>query len=123
MVSGLALSGALMMAAQPAPAEDEVLHLLQLAVPIGEETVGAFTTVTRAIRSCENAREIGRMLSAEIVENRSVPLSILPEPVRVLLRDLPIGQATPVFGNETTTMKVLVICARQPAQDDGTSPT
>lgn len=123
MVYGLAFSAALMMAAQPAPPDDEVLHLLQLAVPITQDAVEAFKTVTSAIRSCEGAREIGKMLNAEIVENRAVPLSRLPRDVRALLRDLPTGQATPVFGKQATSMKVLVICARKPAQDDRTSPT
>lgn len=123
MVYSLALSASLMMAAQSAPSEGDVLHLLQLAVPISEDAVEPFKTVTSAIRTCEGAREIGRMLNAEIVENRSVPLSRLPSEIRELLRDLPTGQATPVFGKEATTMKVLVICARKPAQPDGTSPT
>ncbi len=123
MVFGFTLSAAVMMVAQPAPAEDEVLHLLQLAVPITEDGIEAFKTVPSAIRPCAGAREIGKVLNAEIVENHSVPLSRLPWDVRALLRDLPIGQATPVFGKDATTKKVLVICARQPAQDDGTSPT
>lgn len=122
MIYSLALSASLMMA-QSAPPEEDVLHLLQLAVPISADTVEAFETVTSAIRTCEGAREIGQTLNAQIVENRAVPLSRLPREVRLLLRDLPTGRASPVFGKEETTMKVLVICDRQPAQPDGNTPT
>ena len=115
-----ALAAGLMIAAQGAPPPDEdVLHLLQLAIPTNEDTAEAFGTVTSAIRTCEQARELGRMLTAEIVENRSVPLAILPQEVRVLLRDLPTGRATPVFGQAGKTMKVLVICSRNGGAAEG----
>lgn len=124
MIYSLALSASLMMMAQSEPPEGEdVLHLLQLAVPISEEAVEAFETVTSAIRTCDGARGIGRTLNAQIVENRAVPLSALPRGVRLLLRDLPTGRASPVFGKEETTMKVLVICERKRAQPDGNTPT
>lgn len=123
MFYSLALSASLMMTAQSAPPDEEVLHLLQLAVPISEDSVEAFETVTSAIRTCKGARQIGQVLNAEIVENQSLPLSNLPREIRELLRDLPTGRATPVFGKAETTMKVLVICARKPAQPDGNTPT
>jgi hypothetical protein len=120
MVYSSALAALLMMAAQVAPPSDgDVLHLLQLAVPIDRDMAEAFGTVTSAIRSCEEARQLGWILNAQIVENRSVPLSILPQGIRILVRDLPTGRATPVFGKAETTMKVLVICARKSGEAEG----
>ena len=115
-----ALPALLMIVAQAAPpADEDVLHLLQLAIPANEDTAEAFGTVTSAIRTCEQARDLGRMLTAEIVENRSLSLSVLPEEIRLLLRDLPTGRATPVFGQSGKTMKVLVICARKNGDAEG----
>ena len=116
MVYGLVLSTSLLMTALASPPEEDVLHLLQLAVPASNDTVKKFRTVTSAIRTCEEARQIGQSLNAEITENDSLPFSTLPPKVMELLRDLPTGRATPVFGTPQTTMKVLVICARKPAQ-------
>lgn len=123
MIYSLALSASIMMMAQSASPEEDVLHLLQLAVPISEDSVEAFETVTSAIRTCNGAREIGQVLNAQIVEKRAIPLSSLPREVRLLLRDLPTGRASPVFGKEETTLKVLVICDRKPAQPAGNTPT
>lgn len=115
-----ALAAVLIIAAQAAPpADEDVLHLLQLAIPANEDMAEAFGTATSAIRTCEQARDLGRMLTAEIVENRSVSLSVLPQEIRLLLRDLPTGRATPVFGQAGKTMKVLVICARKTAEAEG----
>lgn len=123
VIYSIALSASLLMSAVSAPVEDDILHLLQLAVPQREDTVEKFRTATSAIRTCDAALQIGQSLNAEIVENRSLPLSNLPPQVRELLRDLPTGRATPVFGTPQTTMKVLVICARKPAQAAANTPT
>ena len=123
MVYGLVLSASLLMTALASPPEEDVLHLLQLAVPASNDTVKKFRTVTSAIRTCEEARQIGQSLNAEITENESLPFSTLPQQVMELLRDLPTGRATPVFGMPQTKMKVLVICARKRAQAAGNTAT
>jgi len=123
MVYGLVLSASLLMTVLSSPPEEDVLHLLQLTVPASNDTLGKFRTETSAIRTCEEARQIGQSLNAEITENQSMPLSQLPPQVWELLRDLPTGRATPVFGTPQTTMKVLVICARKRAQVDGNTTT
>ena len=88
-------------------------NLMQLSVPTENVSQEDFRARTQAIRSCYDGKKLGEELGAEITRNRFATLSLLPEQVQEVLRDLPAGQATEVFGADESMMRVLIICSRR----------
>jgi hypothetical protein len=86
-------------------------HLVQVSVPAGTVDADEFRARTEAIRSCNEAGELARRLDGEFRRNRRVLAGELPRPVQDALKELPVGQATQVFG-DGGVMRVLVICNR-----------
>ncbi|AWW75506.1 hypothetical protein CD351_13805 [Erythrobacter sp. KY5] len=85
-------------------------HLVQLSVALAGMSAEAFEARTKEIASCADAIDLARDIDAEITRNRHVPQERLPGAVQDVLRDLPTGQASPIFSNDGETMRVLVIC-------------
>ena len=98
--------------APSAQGEPGTLHLLQMSVERGSEVVDDFKERAVEVRSCEEARLLGRELSAKMVENRSVKPFQLPEQLQAILSKMATGQATPAFGAGDGPIRVLVICNR-----------
>lgn len=90
----------------------ETLSLLQLAVPY--ERRAEFTLETRKIRSCDQAREIALTLNADVAINESVSSISLPKQLVEILEDIPAGHATAPFGQPGGTIRVFVLCGRNP---------
>lgn len=92
--------------------EPGTMHLLQLSVERGSAVEQDFKERAVKVRSCEEARLLGKELSARMVENRSIRPMQLPERLQAILSKMATGQATPPFGNGDDPIKVLVICNR-----------
>ena len=92
--------------------EPGTLHLLQMSVERGSDAADEFKERAVEVRSCEEARLLGRELSAKMVENRSVKPFQLPEQLQAILSKMATGQATPPFGAGDGPLRVLVICNR-----------
>ena len=92
----------------PAPS----YHLMQVSVNAEDISPEEFKAKTATIRSCDDAVTLVETLGAEWKRNRFVRANELPQDLRQVLRDLPAGHATPVFGDEAAIMRVLVLCAR-----------
>lgn len=86
-------------------------HLVQLSISADEGAIEAFRTDTQSIRSCDDAMDVARTHSADITRNRFVRATRLPSELQDILRDLPTGHATPLFGVDGA-VRALVICNR-----------
>ncbi|WP_298468337.1 hypothetical protein [uncultured Erythrobacter sp.] len=86
--------------------------LMQLSVETAEVLPADFKAKTEALRSCNDAKNLGKALDAKVTRNRFVRASALPDEVQDLLTEIQVGQATPVFSADGTVMRVLVLCSR-----------
>lgn len=94
--------------------EEEIVHLVQLKFePKGETGVEQFSSATREIRSCRQARDLARSAELEVSENEKVKVGSLPEPLQRVVSELEVGNASTVFGNQQQGFRVLVLCARR----------
>ena len=84
---------------------------MQLAVEADKVELDQFKAGAEAIRSCDDALKLAQSLSADIKRNRFVRASNLPGELQDILKDLPTGHATPLFGTDGNA-RVLVICNR-----------
>lgn len=87
-------------------------HLVQLSVQSGQVTPEDFKARTEAIQSCEDASEVAQSIGADFVRNRHIRATQMPEDLQDILKDLPAGEATPVFSKDGQVLRVLVLCAR-----------
>ncbi|MFU7528433.1 hypothetical protein [Qipengyuania sp. ASV99] len=87
-------------------------HLVQLSVSTPEVAADEFMAKTEAIRSCTDAMNLGEELGAEVTRNRNVRASQIPEALSEILETLPAGHASPVFSDNGTVLRVLVLCGR-----------
>lgn len=94
------------------PSATPSFHLMQLSVDYDPENVKAFHSATREIRSCPQARELAKTLSADVTENRSIRLSQLPIDLQDEVKSVETGHATRAFGPSKDKMRVLVVCSR-----------
>jgi hypothetical protein len=87
-------------------------NLVQLSVNSAEVAPEEFKTRTAAIRSCQEALQLAGDLGAEVTRNPYVRADQLPSELKAILKDLPAGQATPVFSGNGEVLRVLVVCNR-----------
>ncbi len=87
-------------------------HLVQLSVNSGAAAAEQFSSKTQEIGSCQDAMNVAQELDTDIRRNRFVRASQLPDQIRDMLKALPTGQASEVFGADGDTLRVLVICNR-----------
>ena len=85
---------------------------MQLSVKADKVEAERFAAKAGTIRSCDDAKNLGKSLDAKINRNRLVRASALPSDLQSALRELPTGQATQVFSADGQVLRVLVICAR-----------
>jgi peptidyl-prolyl cis-trans isomerase SurA len=67
---------------------------------------------TRNMGGCGRADAVAKELGAEIVSNDQLRLGDLPQQLQQILRQMPIGAATPPFGSAQDGLRVLVLCGR-----------
>lgn len=87
-------------------------NLVQLSVKSAEVAPEEFKTRTEAIRSCDQAVKLAAELDAQVTRNAYVRADQMPTELNAILKDLPTGQATPVFTNGGEVLRVLVLCNR-----------
>lgn len=87
-------------------------NLVQLSVKSAEVAPEEFKTRTKAIRSCDQAVKLAAELDAQVTRNAYVRADQMPTELNAILKDLPTGQATPVFTNGGEVLRVLVLCNR-----------
>ena len=87
-------------------------NLVQLSVKSTDVEPEEFQTRTQEIRSCNEAVKLAGDLGAEVTRNAYVRADQLPTELNAILRDMPTGQATPVFSNSGEVLRVLVLCNR-----------
>ncbi|MEG3176125.1 hypothetical protein U1872_07785 [Sphingomonas sp. RB3P16] len=124
---GLALVAALAVAAPLAakeaagpPKSEPMLALAQLSESVDDVTdpaalakrLEAFRDATQKIRSCSEVPAVAKALNAELTTNRQVPLSALPSALRTTVATMPIGTATPIFGEPGKYIRTVVLCGR-----------
>ena len=115
MFAALAAAGLLASAAaaQQAPESPAPSYaLVQLSVSSAKITPAQFRKHTEAIRSCEEAVTLAGEIGADVVRNARVTPDRLPQQLRPVMKDLPLGHATQVFSGSGSTLRVLVLCAR-----------
>lgn len=86
--------------------------LLQLTVKPTAVGFADFGARTSTIRSCDDAVKLGTELGAELVGKTNVRSDQLPSELQNILKELPIGHATPVYGYADKWLRVLVLCNR-----------
>lgn len=99
------------------------VSLDQLSIAIAGESdetvlkqkVAMFRDAMRMIRSCADVPGVAKDLGAEVTTNRSVPVSALPPKLSELLATMPIGTATPLFGEAGKYVRSVVLCGRGPS--------
>ncbi|MEL6238349.1 MAG: hypothetical protein AAFQ90_07115 [Pseudomonadota bacterium] len=96
-------------------------HLIQIALEGRPDLTEKFQTFTAAIRDCDDARTMKARLPVRVSENPSVQADRLPQIMREVVRNMPIGRATPVFGEPGSEIRVLVLCDRITAPASGRS--
>lgn len=87
-------------------------HLIQLSMKADQIPLEEFRARTEEIKSCRDASDLAKALGAEVRRDRFVPSWDLPAELRKTLADLPTGQATQVFGEDGSVIRVIVICSR-----------
>lgn len=100
--------------------DDAVLSLRQLSIAFPAGTtkeqatakVEKFATATKALRGCGDAKKMADGLGAEVVDNDSIRLKDLPGPLKNLVGQMQVGEATPPFGSPEDGVRVLVLCGR-----------
>ncbi|MEM6856513.1 MAG: hypothetical protein AAF559_01460 [Pseudomonadota bacterium] len=92
--------------------EPGTMHLLQMSVERGSDVEEDFKERAVQVRSYEEARLLGKELSAKMVENRSMRPVQLPERLQAIISKMATGQATPAFGSGDGPVRVLVLCNR-----------
>ena len=90
----------------------ESYHLVQLSVNASEVDPEVFKQRTEAIRSCNDATELGEEIGADMTRNRFVRATQLPDALKVIVEELETGRATPVYSNDGQVLGVLVLCHR-----------
>lgn len=103
-----------------ANADDAVLSLRQLSVAFPAGTtkeqatakVAKFSEATKALKGCGDAKKIADGLGAELVDNDSIKLKDLPGPLKTMISQMQVGEATPPFGSPEDGVRVLVLCGR-----------
>jgi peptidyl-prolyl cis-trans isomerase SurA len=99
---------------------DAKLTLKQLTVhfPAGTTQAGATARVselekaTRALQGCGTVAKVAAELNAEVVDNDSVLVRVLPAKLQEMVLAMQIGQATPWFGTPEDGVRTLVLCGR-----------
>ncbi|MEO9132272.1 MAG: peptidylprolyl isomerase, partial [Sphingomonas sp.] len=102
---------------------DAKLTLKQLTVhfPAGTTQAGATARVselekaTRALQGCGTVGKVAAELNAEVVDNDSVVVRVLPAKLQEMVLAMQIGQATPWFGTPEDGVRTLVLCGRDDA--------
>ena len=89
-------------------------NLVQLSVKSAEVAPEEFKTRTEAIRSCDQAVKLAAELDAQVTRNAYVRADQMPTELNAILKDLPTGQATPVFTNGGEVLRVLVLKTFRP---------
>jgi len=99
---------------------DATLTLKQLTVrfPPGmtqaaaTSKVAELETATRAMRGCGAVAKVAADLNAEVVDNASVQVRVLPPKLQDMVLKMQVGEATPWFGSPTEGVRSLVLCGR-----------
>lgn len=97
-----------------------VLSLKQLTLglpngisqPEARKLAAEMQAKTRNMGGCGRADAVAKELGAEIVSNDQLRLGDLPQQLQQILRQMPIGAATPPFGSAQDGLRVLVLCGR-----------
>ena len=98
------------------------VSLDQVNLPIADLTdptelkqkVESFRNAMQMIKSCDDVPGVAKDVGAEITLNRSVPLTALPSKLRDMVASMPIGTATPLFGEPGKYVRSIVLCGRGP---------
>lgn len=89
-----------------------VYSFVQLSVSSATIAPADFRAKTEAVRSCGEARRLGKALGARINNGDTVMANRLPGELRAVLAQTPTGRATPVLAEKDAAMHVVVICHR-----------
>ncbi len=100
--------------------EDAVLSLRQISVPFAAGTtreqatakVAKLAEVAKTIKGCGDAKKVADGLGAELVDNDSIRLRDLPGPLKAMIGQMQVGEATIPFGSPEDGVRVLVLCGR-----------
>lgn len=87
-------------------------NLLQLSILSSQVALEDFEARTGAIRSCGEAVKLAKSQGWQAERKRFVHESELPPALRSVVRDVPIGQATPILSKDGSAFHVLVVCNR-----------
>ena len=79
-----------------------------------------FLAGVQTMRGCGSADDIAQTLGASVVTNDQIRARALPEQLRNVVLDLPIGGMTPPIGSVEEGVRVLMLCGRDdPETADG----
>jgi peptidyl-prolyl cis-trans isomerase SurA len=110
---------------------DAVLSLTQISFdfPAGTSDeaarakAAAFQQDMAQIHGCGEAQTVGQKLGYNVVTNDQMRAKDLPDALQNIILQLQVGQATPVFGDPKSGVRVLMLCGRDdPQVQSGPSP-
>jgi peptidyl-prolyl cis-trans isomerase SurA len=104
---------------------DAALSLMQISIPLkpgiteaeARAQVPAIQAKTASMGGCGRAEAVAKELGGTVAANDQLRIKDLPAPLQEIMKQLPIGGATPPFGSQADGLRVLVLCGR----DDSTA--
>ncbi|MEL7217349.1 MAG: hypothetical protein AAGK01_02850, partial [Pseudomonadota bacterium] len=87
-------------------------YLMQLSVDGDSVSQRDFAAKTETIKSCGDARKVGKEVGADIKRNRFVASWNLNPSMQKMLDGMDTGEASEIVTNDGKTMRVFVICSR-----------
>ncbi|MEZ0242617.1 MAG: peptidylprolyl isomerase, partial [Sphingomonas sp.] len=100
--------------------KDAKLNLKQMTItfPPGTSEAQAtqraadFAKATSAMQGCGDVERVAATIGAEVVNNDSMTIKMLPGPLQEIILGMQIGQSTQPFGSIEQGVRVLVLCGR-----------
>ena len=83
---------------------------MQLSVDGSAVSKDEFAAQTETIKSCGDARKLGKAMGADIKRNRFVASWNLSPSMKKMLKEMDTGKASEIVSNDGKTMRVFVIC-------------
>ena len=110
---------------------DAALSLMQISIPLkpgiteaeARAQVPAIQAKTASMGGCGRAEAVAKELGGTVAANDQLRIKDLPAPLQEIMKQLPIGGATPPFGSQPDGLRVLVLCGRDDSMATARAPS
>lgn len=110
---------------------DAALSLMQITIPLkpgiteaeARALVPSIQARTASMGGCGRAEAVAKDLGGSVAANDQLRIRDLPPALQPIMQQLPIGGATPPFGNQQEGLRVLVLCGRDDPATTARAPS